>query len=407
MIGELVPWQWLLNGFGIVLAWLYDLVGNYGVAIILLTILIKIVLLPLAWKQIKSMQHVQALQPKIKAIQKKYKNNKAKVQEETMRLYREAGVNPLGGCLPVLLLYPFLIAMYSVIRPVALVPVPDQEGTFQVQAGHNHIPEDSALFHAIITHQDTDFLWMNLQCTPLTAGTQAPLRYVAEGSKEPQPLPDGAPIVGSDGQSLDAVTRSSIDCGEARFPAVVPYALVLILMVASGIYMQRQTMRNTPAGAQSGQQQAILKYMPLLFGVFGVNFPAGLLVYWLASNAFQVGQQTVMLRLGHIGPDALEKRIEEQRARADQPTRPGIMERMAAKAENAEKNRQARGGAKQAAAGGGAAAKPKPKATPQQKPSQRYGRTNPKAWPDRPAKPSKGAKPGNQLKREDPGGGST
>ena len=63
------PWQWLLNGLGWLLAWLYDAVGNYGVAIVILTILIKVVLLPLAWKQIKSMQHVQALQPKIKAIQ--------------------------------------------------------------------------------------------------------------------------------------------------------------------------------------------------------------------------------------------------------------------------------------------------------------------------------------------------
>lgn len=388
MLAELVPWQWLLNGLGWVLAELYDLVGNYGVAIIILTVLIKIVLLPLAWKQIKSMQHVQALQPRIKALQKKYKNNKPKIQEETMKLYREAGVNPLGGCLPILLLYPFLIAMYSVIRPVALVPVPDQEGAFQVHAGNNHIPEDSALFGAIIAHENAGFLWMNLQCTPLQAGTQAPLTYVAEGEDGAQTLPDGAPILGSDGQTLDAVTRSSVDCGESRFPAATPYAITLALMVASGIYMQRQTLKNTPPGGQSSQQQAILKYMPLMFGVFGINFPAGLLVYWTASNAFQVGQQTLMLRAGHIGPDALDRRIEEQKARASGPTKPGLMERMAAKAEATEEARKAKS----------------PKPDPGKKPAS-GSRAQPAAWPDGTGKPTKGAQPGNQLRKKKKRGG--
>ena len=76
-------------------------------------------LFPLGVKQIKSMQHMQAIQPKIKDIQQKYKGNKQKAQEETMKLYKEAGVNPLGGCLPVLAQFPILIAMYAVIRAPA------------------------------------------------------------------------------------------------------------------------------------------------------------------------------------------------------------------------------------------------------------------------------------------------
>ena len=95
-----------------VLAWLYDLVGNFGIAIIILTIVFRIVLLPLGIKQIKSMQAMQALQPKIKEIQKRFKGNKQKIQEQTMKLYQEYGVNPLGGCLPLLLQFPILIAMY-------------------------------------------------------------------------------------------------------------------------------------------------------------------------------------------------------------------------------------------------------------------------------------------------------
>ena len=113
--------QALLNGIGSILAWIYQVVGNFGVSIIILTLLIRIVLLPLGIKQIKSMGAMQAIQPKIKEIQKKYKGNKQKAQEETMKLYKEAGVNPLGGCLPLLLQFPILIAMYAVIRPPQLL----------------------------------------------------------------------------------------------------------------------------------------------------------------------------------------------------------------------------------------------------------------------------------------------
>ena len=114
----------MLDGFGFVLAWIYSVIPNYGIAIILLTLAIRLVLLPLGIKQIKSMQNMQALQPKVKELQKKYKSNKEKLQQEQMRLYKEAGVNPLGGCLPMLLTLPFLFAMYAVIKQPILTPSP-------------------------------------------------------------------------------------------------------------------------------------------------------------------------------------------------------------------------------------------------------------------------------------------
>ena len=92
MLAEIAPFQALLDAIGWLLAWLYDVTGNFGFAIIILTIVFRIVLLPLGIKQIKSMQAMQALQPKIKEIQKKFKGNKQKVQEQTMKLYQEYGV---------------------------------------------------------------------------------------------------------------------------------------------------------------------------------------------------------------------------------------------------------------------------------------------------------------------------
>jgi YidC/Oxa1 family membrane protein insertase len=118
----IVIWQDLLNGLGWCMAQVYNVVPNYALTIIIVTLIIRVLLLPFGFKQIKSMQHMQALQPKIKELQRKYKNNKQKQQEETMKLYKEAGVNPLGGCLPMLLTLPFLFAMYAVTTSPKTAP---------------------------------------------------------------------------------------------------------------------------------------------------------------------------------------------------------------------------------------------------------------------------------------------
>jgi YidC/Oxa1 family membrane protein insertase len=97
------------------LHFLHTFTGNYGVAIIIITILQKIGFYPLAQKSHKSMHAMQALQPKIQAIKERYKNNPQKVNQETMELYKRHGVNPLGGCLPMLLQIPIFIALYNAL----------------------------------------------------------------------------------------------------------------------------------------------------------------------------------------------------------------------------------------------------------------------------------------------------
>lgn len=89
---------------------------SYGIAIILLTIAIKVVLYPLTVKQVKSMKAMQELQPKMKEIQEKYKGNSEKLQKEMAALYKDAGVNPLAGCLPLLVQMPFLIAIFFALQ---------------------------------------------------------------------------------------------------------------------------------------------------------------------------------------------------------------------------------------------------------------------------------------------------
>jgi YidC/Oxa1 family membrane protein insertase len=310
--------QALLNGIGWILASIYDLVGNFGVSIIILTILIRVVLLPLGIKQIKSMQAMQAIQPKIKEIQKKYKGNKQKAQEETMKLYKEAGVNPLGGCLPLLLQFPILIAMYAVIRPPQLQPATvDDQQVYEIH--NNHLPVDSELFQDIIEHQHLGFLDLNLQCSAAQSGKPAQVT-----ATDREPVTPDTTILDSDGQPLpfDATTGTgTIPCGSSTVDRI-PYFVMLALMIGTTFYQQRQMQKASPPGAASGQQQAILKLMPIMFGFFGYAFPAGLVLYWTTSNLWQIGQQYALLRAGHIGPEAMERRMAEQRAKASSPEPP-------------------------------------------------------------------------------------
>jgi YidC/Oxa1 family membrane protein insertase len=380
-------WQSLLDGFGWCLAQVYNLVPNYALAIIILTVIIRLLLLPFGFKQIKSMQHMSALQPKIKELQKKYKNNKAKQQEETMKLYKEAGVNPLGGCLPMLLTLPFLFAMYAVIRPPSLQPTTAPSGESAYVVVNNHLPEDSELFQKIVNHEGLDVATANLQCSLATAGTQVVLKDTTR-----QPLTPGREILGEGSQPLpfDAVTRSTLDCGTTKFPDAIPYAVLLGFFLASAVFQQRQMTKANPQSAQAGTQQAIMKYMPLIYVVWGWQFPAGLVLYWVTANGIQIVQQTVMLRAGHIGPDALERQMAKQREKAAQggPQKKGFMAWMNEKA-SAAQQQQEDTRTQRAGQGGAKKAQPKPKPTP---------KANPKDGRAANAKPVKGARPGNQLK---------
>lgn len=288
-------WQGLLDGLGWVLAEVYDLVPSFGLSIILLTVLIRLVLLPLGIKQIKSLQAMQAIQPKVKQVQQRFKGNKQRQQEEIMKLYKEHGVNPFSGCWPMLLQFPILIAMYSIINIAAQRPL--------------HLPADSALWQGIRAHiyegepnGTVGFLGMNMLCTSLQAG-----------SSEVR-LPSGGP----------EQREITLQCG-AGVATRIPYYALAVAMIATTYYQTRQMQRTTPPG-QSAQQQMLTRIMPLMFGVFGFTFPAGLVLYWTASNVWQIGQQAFLLKAGHIGPQAWGGGPAEAEAAGKQPgggKRPG------------------------------------------------------------------------------------
>jgi YidC/Oxa1 family membrane protein insertase len=259
------PFQALLDALGAVLAFFYKYVPNYGFAIILLTLAIRIVLLPLAFKQIRSMQAMQVIQPKVKELQKKYKGNREQLNQAMMALYKEHGVNPLSGCLPLLAQFPVLIALFAVLR---------------FPQGLTHIPPETRLYDDLI-HQKANFLGVSLLCSAAQAGTTVKLDAKA--------LADVPDLKG----------KPPLDCGHG-VPVRIPYYVFALLMMGTTYFQQRQMTRASPA--QSQQQQMMTRIMPVLFGVWGFIFPAGLVVYWTTTNTVQIVQQRYMLaKQGPLG----------------------------------------------------------------------------------------------------------
>src|SRR4249919_1343237 len=119
------------NFFGAILAFFYGIIPNLGISIILLTILVMLVMFPLTAKQAKSMMAMQRAQPEIKKLQAKYKNDRAKLNEEMMKFYQENKINPLAGCLPLLVQMPVFLALFRVLRnPYEYVPQSSKLYTF-------------------------------------------------------------------------------------------------------------------------------------------------------------------------------------------------------------------------------------------------------------------------------------
>jgi YidC/Oxa1 family membrane protein insertase len=273
-------WNGLQELLGGTLSFFYDLVPNFGIAIILLTILIGLILFPLTLKQTRSMKAMQEIQPEVKRLQKEMKHDRQAQQQAMMELYREKGVNPAAGCLPLILQMPIWFALFSVLRsfggsnPLKWVPGGSSLETAVELAGEGG-------------HQ-LDFLWMDLTITP------------------------------SDAFNLG-------------FATAIPYLLVIGLVMITAYWQQRQTMARATARNDGQQQQqpgqAVMKIFPFFFGFISFSLPAGLVVYFAASQMFRIGQQAIILGLderrsedsGQAPPPKTEKKAPEPEVTDDEP----------------------------------------------------------------------------------------
>ncbi len=227
-----------------VLLWIYDIIGhNFGVAIILFTILIRAITWPLTAQQLKGTQGMQELQKDKEwlEIQKKYKNDKEKLAQEQMRIYKERGINPFGSCLPTLIQFPIIIGLYqSIIRALAVTPLS------LLNLSRSLYP---FLDVTKIIPLNSHFLWMDL----------------------------GRP------ESINI------------FGFAVP-SLAILVVITSYIQSRLMTPPSNP-GDQSGAMGNMMSvYMPLFMGYIAIIYASGLSLYFITSNLLGITQYALMGR---------------------------------------------------------------------------------------------------------------
>lgn len=218
-----VPMMWGLQE-------LAHLTGSAGLAIILFTLFIRALLLPFSLYQSKAQKAMMALQPELKAIQQKYRNDRERLTQETMRVYKEHGVNPAAGCLPLLLQLPVFYGLYYALFNLGRDP--NLAGSRGVEAFRE------------------PFLW---------------LPSLAQPDAIHLPLP-----------GLEAVP----------IPGPLP-----LFMAATQYYMSKMMQTPTSDPQMESMNRMMTIFMPLMLLFFGVTFPSGLVLYWAASNLFSIVQQ--------------------------------------------------------------------------------------------------------------------
>jgi YidC/Oxa1 family membrane protein insertase len=288
--------QPLIDIFEAILKGIHGVIGgSWGWSIVLLTVFIRALLIPLTLKQFHSMQKLQRLQPQMKEIQNKYKDDKQRQQQELMKFYKENQVNPLGSCLPLVAQLPVFISLFYMLRSSLRIDICPQS-----QPNAKYV----------------DGKWI--------------------GISHAHTVPCG-PHNGAGFLFIPDLTNKA-----AGAVLIVLIVLYVGTQLGSSLLMSSPTMDKT--------QRQIMLVMPLFFVIFIINFPAGVIVYWITTNTWTIAQQYIVRRrLGPMGPPVAAATGASDGVPSTKPDRP----RPAKEPAQAKKNGSEADGAGATEAGGG------------------------------------------------------
>ena len=310
---------------GIPLGWvmwlMYQITHNYAWAIILFTLITKIILFPLSVKQQKSSAAMAAFQPKLQKLQKQYANNQQKLQEEQMKLYAEEGINPMSSCLPLFIQLPILYGVFDVVyRPISHI----------LRVGKEAIAQATEITRNIFT--------ANGGSVP-TYFEQRPEIYIV---KEVQKNPEAFASMNNP-EFVEKVTEFNnklfgiVDLGDS--PTLHPEvwnaaAIILILIpVMSGviqlimtIYSQIRNKKMNPDAPSMASMNIMLYVMPIFSVWIAFNYPAGIGFYWTISSLFAFLQSIILYKV--YTPEYVVKLVEKDKQKRKKKNRPNMMERM-------------------------------------------------------------------------------
>jgi YidC/Oxa1 family membrane protein insertase len=246
--GYIPVFKQLIDAFDAVIRFFHDSVGfGWGLSIIALTVCVRALLVPLTLKQFKSMQALQRLAPEIKKLQEKYKDDKQRLNQEMMKFYQENKVNPFGSCLPLLMQMPVFISLFYMLRKDLKIDICGPKARI-LQVAHDH--------HTTL---------QNIGCDKVDPGS-AKFLFI--------------------GDLTHSATGATL-------------ILLLVLYIAS----QLGSSLLMSAATVDKNQRTMMLALPFVFVLFVRTFPAGLLVYWITTNLWTVGQQYLVRRtVGHTPP---------------------------------------------------------------------------------------------------------
>ena len=259
--GELM-FDGVFEVFAQTLSFFYDLIANYAVAIMLLTLLVMVITTPFTLKGTRSMIQMQQLQPEMRRLQLKHKDDRQKLNEELMAFYKENNLNPLGGCLPLLLQTPIFIILFNVIQGLTYIPA--GQSTFDPK----YLDHTSALYRSL----------------------------------------DGATEMLSFGVDLAVSARTALSQG---FVEGLPHVVMVAMVAVTSYYQQKQIQGRNPNAEMPPQQKMIMRLMPAMFVFFAFVSPSALVVYFITSNLYRIGMQAYITRTLYHGEDSMGAKAQQ------------------------------------------------------------------------------------------------
>lgn len=289
----------LFDVIAAVLAWFYSLVPDYGAAIGLLTLTVVVAVTPLTLKTTRSMLQMQQHMPELKKIQNQHRGDRAAMNEATTAFYRERGLNPVGCLVPMLVQGPIFLVMYRVVD--GLTRRTTEIGT---QLGFTSRRYADSVFGEISQYG----------ATPISRGE---LRF------DPDFLSRDSDLYGSLSEAGEMVSlgvdlsRSASAAVSTGITTAFPYFLMIVVVLVTSLYQQRQIQGRQNNQAINPQQQMMMKVIPFMLPVFSYVMPAAVVVYFIVSNLVRIAQQAYITRSFYRGEDSLGAQVARQRSASE------------------------------------------------------------------------------------------
>lgn len=287
------------------LAWFYSVWPSYGMAILFLTLTAMIVVTPFTMKGTRSMMQIQLLAPELKKIQNKHRGDRQALNQATMAFYQEHKVNPLGGCLPMFVQGPIFLVLYRVVQ--GLTRRTTEIGT---QLGFTSFQYSRAQSGGVAGYVETPIQRSELTFDPDFLSTDAEL--YADLSTETEMVSWGVDL-----------SRSASTAMSEGIVTALPYLVMMVLVLVTGLYQQRQIQGRQTNTVMHPTQQTVMKLLPYILPVISYGIPAAVVVYFIVSALYRIGQQAYITRSLYSGEDSLGAELARQRKSADQQSSDG------------------------------------------------------------------------------------